>query len=201
MYAYAGNNPVRYIDPTGREIDISKDKNQKLILEAVQHLTDDVLCISDGKIIIKSCGNGSKTSGTKLLRYLISETNKTIKISSVKADGKNYSITQPFKVNENSAIDDIFNGQGLNSVVYWSMGEPIITEIDNNGNVCDKNCPAFISLGHELIHAYHNAKGENSGYMEYGAYFNMKEEYTTKFDSSLSENTLRGENGLNKRFK
>ena len=59
----------------------------------------------------------------------------------------------------------------------------------------------YISLGHELIHAYHNAKGENKGMYVYGVYSSRKEEYTTKFDPELSENTLRLENGLNKRYK
>ncbi len=77
----------------------------------------------------------------------------------------------------------------------------LITEIDDNGNISDKYCPTYNSLGHELIHAYHNAKGENKGMYVYGVYSSRKEEYTTKFDPELSENTLRLENGLNKRYK
>ena len=113
----------------------------------------------------------------------------------------NNSTTQPYKVNENSVIDDVFNGKGLNSIIHWSQGEPLITEIDSNGHISDKNCPGFIALGHELIHAYHNAKGENKGVLVDDIYIGRKEEFITKFDSTLSENTLRVENGLNKRYR
>lgn len=201
MYAYAANNPVRYIDPDGREIDVSDNPNPTQVLEAIQKLTDDELEISNGKIVIKAQNDGNKTSGTALIRYLTSETDKTVKIKTVEPEGINNSNTIPYSVNEDSVVDDLFNGNGLNSLIYWSLGEPVISEIDSNGNISNKNCPTFIALGHELIHAYHNVKGENAGYMAYGAYFNMNEEYLTKFDSSLSENTLRIENGLNKRYK
>ncbi|MBQ7673612.1 MAG: hypothetical protein IJT36_03685 [Alphaproteobacteria bacterium] len=202
LYHYAGNNPVKYTDPDGNEIDISEDSNQRTILAALQRLTNDNLAVSSsGKVIITSEGTGSKTSGTKLLRYLINETDKTIKISTMDSDGTNNSITTPYKVNSDSKLDDLFNGRGLNSLILWSLGEPNITEIDSQGHISDKNCPTYITLGHELIHAYHNANGENHGYMDYGVYFNMEEEKFTKFNLELSENTLRGENGLNKRYK
>ena len=202
MYAYAANNPVQYTDPDGREIDISEDSNQDIILTALRNLTDDTLDISSsGKVIITKENEGAKTSGTKLLRELINETKKTIKILTISADGTNNSVTQPYKFNAESVINDLFNGKGLNSIIFWSLGEPLISEIDSKGNISDKKCPIYIALGHELIHAYHNANGENHGYIEYETYFNMEEEKVTKFDSNLSENTLRGENGLNKRFK
>ncbi len=202
LYAYAANNPVHYIDPDGRIIDVSEDANPQIIKEAMQKLTDDKLDISsDGKIIIKSQVDGDKKSGTALIRYLILETDKTVKISSVEPDDKNNSNTQAYIFNEDSVKEDAFNGIGLNSIIFWSLGEPLISEIDNRGKISKKNCPNFIALGHELIHAYHNAKGENAGYFAYDTYFNMEEEYVTKFDPVLSENTLRKENGLAQRYR
>ena len=182
-------------------IDISEDPNQDLILQALNQLTDDKLGISNGRVIIEKYRNGQKKTGTQLLRYLIDETDKTIKISTIEPQGANNSITITYKFNEDSTEYDAFNGIGLNSQIIWSLGEPLITEIDDNGNISDQYCPTYISLGHELIHAYHNAKGENKGMYVYGVYSSRKEEYTTKFDPELSENTLRLENGLNKRYK
>ena len=71
---------------------------------------------------------------------------------------------------------------------------------------------AFIGLGHKLVHAFHNDKGlrpnaedelvtlKDKVFMD-GLYVDWdsnysREEWYAVFDSDLSENTLRAENGL-----
>lgn len=164
-------------------------------------LTDDQLEIINGKVFIQSHGEGNKTSGTELIRYLIEQTDKKITIKLIPEDGKNNSNCIAQKVDEFSVEDDLFNGKGLNSIIFGSLGEIILPEIDEEGNISNNKTPGFISLGHELIHAFHNAAGMNKGYIAYGQYFGMEEEFFTKFDSKISENTLRRENNLNARAK
>ena len=142
MYHYAGNNPVHYIDPDGREVDISGDPNQNLILQALSQLTDDTLIVSNGKINIEKYGEGQKESGTQLLRYLIEETDKTIKISTTEPEGNNNSLTVPYKFNDDSTEYDALNSDAINifsKVFKMQISKTIVIKYDHNIDLSEFN--------------------------------------------------------------
>jgi hypothetical protein len=61
--------------------------------------------------------------------------------------------------------------------------------------------PIFIFLGHELIHAQHNAQGRNRRNLPASdAAYSNKEEEETIATGSLTENSLRSEHGLEARY-
>ena len=101
-YTYTLSNPIKFIDPDGRDIVLPKGtsvKNTYIILGNLQKLTDDKLVYStqkDGTIRIKiaSLGKGNKTAGTRLIRRLNSSDKVTTieignKGNSARANSKN----------------------------------------------------------------------------------------------------------------
>ena len=201
LYHYAGNNPVRYTDPDGRDIDISTEspKNQNEILKGLQYLTDEVLDIENGKVIINEIIQGDKAAGSELIRSLIENADVTI---SIKIGAKN-SCFRPVDISVPSGSS--IEWQNCNSIT------PVFSGLKVKFGVTPKE----INLGHELIHAYHNMKGESKGNMlvRIGIYENpykyniaitdiqhktsdSLEEHITVFGDSISENALRLEHNL-----
>ncbi len=62
--------------------------------------------------------------------------------------------------------------------------------------------PVFIVLGHELVHATHNAAGKNKSNQKAsdGAYRNKEEEQTISTGSGVTENKIRAEHGGKLRY-
>lgn len=154
-YAYVANNPIRFIDPDGREIVIpnikgrnpngpENAKQQAAILGNLQKLTNAKL------VLVKTVGGykveavmGQTTNdgknlseGTALIGGLIS-TDKTIKIRLGKVNGINMSR------NGNSEID--FNENDYGNSIF------------NNDGTTGR--PPQVGLAHELIHAEDNIDG------------------------------------------
>ena len=159
-YAYALNNPVTFIDPDGKEIFVpfmgdpnssSNRKHKAQITASMQKLTNSRIKLVEtkGGYIVKTVegkANESKklTEGTKLVSDLI----KSKKRVTVEAKEGHENITLKSK-NGNSKI--IFDPTNLSDGVT----RPGIQNEDGTDGR-----PSEIGLGHELIHADFNAKGE-----------------------------------------
>ena len=74
--------------------------------------------------------------------------------------------------------------------------------VDDKGT--SKDTPVFITLGHELIHAKHNSEGRNKRKLhapkEARKGYSNKEEFQTIQSGEITENDLRNEHGLPRRF-
>ena len=133
-------------------------------LDKVQSLTSDRLAFSGDKIVISQTGDGGKGAGTQLVRNLIDGVqtedgavkNYTVTIVDGSANG-----TEPVNGNgvrttdsENKSQD----GTGTGSLVTFNIngkGEKVANADGTTGR------PSNIVLGHELIHADHNMRGNN----------------------------------------
>ncbi|OAE90529.1 hypothetical protein SU65_12390 [Flavobacterium psychrophilum] len=159
-YAYVANNPLRYIDPDGREIVIPtnlKGSERRTIMRNLRKLTDDKLSYdkSTGKVTISEHRTGKHTEGTSLINNLISDTHTSTITVGAKGSGNSANPTN---------WTDAKNGTGSNATVSFdpSANPSIPTENSKTGNVSDKKRPDYIGLGHELIHADHINNGDVS---------------------------------------
>ncbi|MBE9129621.1 MULTISPECIES: eCIS core domain-containing protein [unclassified Coleofasciculus] len=79
-----------------------------------------------------------------------------------------------------------------------NLGDDDVVVYDAAGN--EIPLPIFITLGHELIHAQHNAAGQNRRNLPASdAAYSNKEEEETIATGSLTENDLRNEHNLDER--
>ncbi len=213
-YVYAINNPLKYTDPDGREIRLSKDlteaeRNQ--ILYYLSRNTRDKLnwkTDKDGNIVVTvtEVKGGGQNDGTRLIRRL----SKYEKVTTIRlgAGGNATGVD-----NDTNAS----NGVGSDSTVTFNPNSnPLITTLDpKTGNGRDQIRPSHIGLIHELIHADHAARGtiltgdasylyrDSNGTIQAQSY--RREEFSTvglgglnnKMD--ITENNIRREQGLNLR--
>ena len=165
-YTYTLNNPIKFIDPDGRDIVLPKGtsvKNTYIILGNLQKLTDDKLVYStqkDGTIRIKiaSLGKGNKTAGTRLIRRLNSSDKvTTIEIGNKGNSARANSKTASGKTDWTKAM----NGTGDDATVSFNpSSDPLIKTVEpKTGNISGKKRPNQIGLAHELIHADHINNG------------------------------------------
>ena len=216
-YVFCLNNPILYIDPDGRDIELPSGTSRKdtyRILGSLQKLTNDKLVYftqNDGtiKIKIQRLGKGDKTSGTSLIRKLNSD-NNTVTISiGFDSDGNSNNTKAE---NDNNAQ----NGIGTNSTIMIDPDKDVSLRVDNGkGGTQYEVAPDEIILGHELVHSLDHVEGtldrtkakhtykqldgttriENQRKSEYKA-VGFKG-FTRK--DKISENSLRKEQRLKKR--
>jgi RHS repeat-associated protein len=146
-YAYAGNNPIIFIDPDGEEIRIAGTAEfQTKTVAALQKLTNDKLELKNGVLFITKMGAENPDKNFKEGTSLIRELNK-------KGDGALlYNIVETKKGNE-------FQGSKEGGEVRFNPDKKTGGH-DAETLMGSGERPAEIGLGHELIHAKHrNQKG------------------------------------------
>jgi RHS repeat-associated protein len=197
-YAYVANNPIKYIDPDGKEIKLAgTPAERQVILNNLQKLTNDKLMISPrtGIVYIQKYNgaNGGKTlsEGTRLIRELNvkgeNAKNTTIQVTTEGNSAQAASDKAYLKADGSKNVGD-------NSTVSWNP-DKTTGGTDVNGS---NQRPVEIGLGHELEHANHQNKGEgdsrSSGKIDPDGSGRVlsKEEVRTRND----ENKLRNEQGL-----
>ena len=200
-YAYVANNPILYIDPDGRDIilggsrDDKGDRFRHEIFAALQSLTDDKLKLDGNRVIISERSEGGdKSSGTDLIRGFV----------------------EGFEIEGETVNRDVtFENESGNEDLDNSLDSQAFTFADNNKNARDPSkgsdseilispdvqarftnqsgerevAPFNIVVGHELIHADNNAKGQRASLRPLGNGRSSPEERNTQ----ARENVLRKE--------
>jgi len=166
-YAYCLNNPIKYIDPDGKEIRLEGDKEDKeIIFRNLQRLTNDKLIMhSDGTVIIaEESGKNTEKNlkvGSELIRALSQQGDgaKTVTIKAVTSNSYAYPADKTLSGNPNWA--NARNETGTNAIINVNIKQDLEVPTVNSktGNLHSDAFPLRIILAHELIHAYNISKG------------------------------------------
>ncbi len=153
LYHYAGNNPVRYTDPDGRELFIFGSKQYvSEVHQALKSIYSGASVNYDTGEVIFSEKLDSKSNGKELLENLINSDNiHIIFIGQSKVEGNGCS--------PNTSTGMALVGEYVGSVVDFDPKNEI-GGIDENGS---RKRPSFIGLAHELGHSEAFDKGIQKG--------------------------------------
>ncbi|MBO5628820.1 MAG: hypothetical protein J5965_07050 [Aeriscardovia sp.] len=169
LYHYAGNNPVKYTDPDGREIYIDGDDAYRTaVLDSIKKLAPNAkfdekragyIILGDGHTP-KGC-----ETGTALIKKLVENPNK-VTISQNKNSNADFWSSMS-KVKGNSCIPGnaelMRNGIACNAHVQFNLKNETL---DNGFGQKDWKPDLCFSLAHELIHAMHIFQGNRHPSLE-----------------------------------
>ena len=157
-YCYCINNPVKYVDPNGLDLQLAGTKEeQEMLLAMLQRLTNYKLILHQNGTVTHSIvktenKNSDYQAGNTLLEQLCDQSSDTKTTTISITDQK--SITHP-------ADENAYNGVGSNAEIRFNPNEnpSLITQNEISKQVQQEGRPAYIGLAHELIHGMHINSG------------------------------------------
>ena len=151
-YAYTQNNPLKYVDPDGRELTLASlpKSEQQTVLGWLHELTSDKLSVSqEGKIEIKNLSSSRIPNvGTSLVRELIAH-KSSVNIRKEKFGG--------------TLLAEGFTSNPSNAEVTFSLSSTprTLTALSGRGYLVEEKFASAIQLGHELIHSWRVLEGKH----------------------------------------
>ena len=169
LYHYAGNNPINYTDPDGRKIKIKGGffYRIKVALDLNQISKNVRVNIFTGNVKISDRSNEKQKNGTLLLTKLINDSDHLINICYDKEVIDQYGNC--------CSTDPILSKtqEGADSTVYFDPNRQVQIPTVVDEKTINKGRDSSIGLGYELIHALHNAMGENANDEKVDQYTNL----------------------------
>lgn len=167
LFMYCIHNPVRWIDPSGLEIRLPWEREQRdAVLYNLRQLTRDTLSYTVSRTgifrlsITEVDGTDDLVFGTQLIRYLVNGRH----IHTIQVVSNHHSRVQPLHWRNASR-----SSHGARSTIYFNPTERIETVVMGDcGNTWWEDIPNFIVLGHELIHARRIDQGIHIPYLSHG---------------------------------
>lgn len=155
LYQYVRNNPTNANDPSGLQIEIDKkmkpEQRSNLII-TLQKLTDDKLIFDKDLLVIAERSEANdKPMGTELIRRL-HDTEKKIAITMRLAG--NFAKPKDKVAASNGQGSDVMVNFAPDGQTNFQVKDPVSQKASP-----EKDTPAQIKLGHELIHADHATRG------------------------------------------
>ena len=207
LFHYAGNNPVRYIDPDGKKLYICGSKQYMAAVQSeLKSLCSDVIINFDtGEVSLSACSKNTGSSGYELLSSLItSPKTNIIWLGNSRIKDKNGDNTgnsaYPFNTRitlKNGKFEADFNiidnkVGDMNSVINFDPNNWIGGDDDNGSPLR----PPFVGLSHESGHS----EAINNGTQTYEQYIEIPGTTPNREKNSMKwENKIREEHNMTKR--
>ena len=167
-YTYCGNNPVRFVDPSGQALQLKDTpENSGVILTNLQLLTNDTLYVENGKVYYtKATGELTFSMGTELIRQIIDHKKTTTIVK--KTDYASFRSS-----NADASSPLVILGFAANVTIHLDFGN-MISVLTEDGLTSQLR---HIELGHELIHALEFMNGKGGTWsaiqkVDYSYYYN-----------------------------